>query len=355
MSPPSNGKPKRKKRVVTTEQKKRAKERRKYRSDETKQEKKEKEEARIEERGAQKYQHTQEALIEAREALIEARGVARGEENAKRKNNLELVGMMVEANANSKKTAAETCIKADQVLGKLIQPLLETSTTPSLSTSTPSLAYDTGTDKGRGRGREIVPILTIDTNVINVDEIKDLDSTADETPPTPSSTSPSTSPSTSSFASDTGTGTDVERSPGQILVPVLTEEMCPRQSDHVTFQRTIDHQVDKIRCLERENSLLRQSYDQERHRYDQERHRSDSLQARIDYLERHRPASQSRDYDSDYNYNNNNNNGYSELEPPPVAKQTSPPASASEPMAGLPPLIMKSNSCDIDDDDDILI
>ena len=259
------------------------------------------------------------------------------------KNNLELVGMMVEANANSKKTAAETCIKADQVLGKLIQPLLETSTTPSLSTSTSSLAYDTGTDKGRGRGREIVPILTIDTNVINVDEIKDLDSTADETPPTPTSTSTSTS--TPSFASDTGTGTDVERSPGQILVPVLTEEMCPRQSDHVTFQRTIDHQVDKIRCLERENSLLRQSYDQERHR-------SDSLQARNDYLER--PASQSRDYDSDYNYNNNNN-GYSELEPPPVAKQTSPPASASEPMAGLPPLIMKSNSCDIDDDDDDIL
>ena len=150
MSPPSDGKPKRKKRVVTAEEKKRAKERRKYRSDETKQKKKEKEEALIEERGAQKYQHTQEALIEAREALIEARGVARGEENAKRKNNLELVGMMVEANANSKKTATETCIQADQVLGKLIQPLLETSTTPSLSTSTPSLAYDTGTDKGRG-------------------------------------------------------------------------------------------------------------------------------------------------------------------------------------------------------------
>ena len=53
MSPPSDGKPKAK-RVVTIEQKKRAKERRKYRSDETKQAKKEKEEARIEERGAQK-------------------------------------------------------------------------------------------------------------------------------------------------------------------------------------------------------------------------------------------------------------------------------------------------------------
>ena len=379
MSPPSDGKPKAK-RVVTTEQKKRAKERRKYRSDETKQKKKEKEEALIEERGAQKYRQQLELTDRIAEATASSKKIVAAENEASSKRvaaeneasgkrvtehakmSLQIVADDAEASRQiaaddakaGRERLAKTCTEADQILVESIQPLFntavpqqgdtqkveggplsmpvpksaklkdldsmldETPSTPSSSTSTPSLASDTGTgtdvpksaelkdldsmpdetpptpssststpslasnmgtgtdvERGRELGESIKPLFNaavpqqgdtqkveggpLSVPVPKSAELKDLDSMLDETPPTPSS-----STSTPSLASDTGMdvergrdlnstvdetylsfdsemGTDVERGPERCTLPVLTVELCPSQCEIGTFRRAIDY------------------------------------------------------------------------------------------------------------------
>ncbi|OEU07404.1 hypothetical protein FRACYDRAFT_251208 [Fragilariopsis cylindrus CCMP1102] len=266
MSPPSDGKPKRKKRVVTEEAKKRDKERRKFLSNEKKQKDKEEAEALIEERGAQKYRQQLELTDRVAEATASSKKIVAAENEASSKRvaaeneasgkrvaehakmSLQIVADDAEASRQiaaddakaGRERLAKTCTEADQILVESIQPLFntavpqqgdtqkveggplsmpvpksaklkdldsmldETPSTPSSSTSTPSLASDTGMD---------------------VERVRDLNSTVDET----------------YLSFDSEMGTDVERGPERCTLPVLTVELCPSQCEIGTFRRAIDY------------------------------------------------------------------------------------------------------------------
>ena len=234
MSPPSDGKPKRKKRVVTEEAKKRDKERRKFLSNEKKQKDKKEAEALIEERGAQKYRQQLELTDRVAEAAESSKKIVAAESEASSKRvaaeneasgkrvaehakmSLQIVADDAEASRQiaaddakaGRERLAKTCTEADQILVESIQPLFNTA-----------VPQQGDTQKVEG-GPLSMP-------VPKSAKLKDLDSMLDETPPTPSS-----STSTPSLASNMGTGTDVERGRelGESIKPLFNAAV-PQQGD----------------------------------------------------------------------------------------------------------------------------
>ena len=217
MSPPSDGKPKRV-RVRTQTQKENSKERRLFVTAKRREDEKAKSEAVIEARGARRagLDFQRESFL----ANLVAKATAESKQTAA---NTCIQAGQIAANTciQAGQTAANTCIQADKVLAKTVATISQQEDTPKVDAD-PLLVPVQRSAK------------TDDTD-IKLNEHKELDSTTDETPTIPSSTS------TPSLASDTSTDTDVGSGPGRVILPVITIEMCPPQCDREIFQRAIDY------------------------------------------------------------------------------------------------------------------